>query len=120
MTYLTMEAFHRGITPPAQKTLDRYGITQDEWLALLLNQGWVCPICEVGNVKPSGKKTVWNTDHEHVPKWESMPPEERKKYVRGVLCHHCNHRKVGNHRDADLVQRIADYLKSYEARKGEQ
>jgi hypothetical protein len=114
---LTMEAFQHGVTPPAARTLATYGLTQDEWIALLKEQGWVCPICQLGNDRPrSGKQALWNTDHEHVPGWAKLPPEERKRHVRGVLCYHCNHRKVSNHRDPDEVQRIADYLRRHRER----
>lgn len=109
MTPLTLEAFNQGVTPPAQRTLDTYGLTQDEWIAILKAQDWKCPICLKTRCK-------WNTDHEHVPKWRHMPPEERKKHVRGVLCFHCNHKVVGNARDPDKVQRVADYLRVHQER----
>jgi len=109
VTALTLEAFQQGVTPPAQRTLDTYGLTQDEWIAILKAQDWKCPICLKKNCK-------WNTDHDHVPKWRHMPPEERKKHVRGVLCFHCNHKVVSNHRDPDKVQRVADYLRAHQER----
>lgn len=114
---LTMEAFNRGITPPAAKTLATYGLTQDDWIGLLKAQDWLCPICLKGNDRPKGKNALWNTDHEHVPGWKHMPPEQRRTFVRGILCYHCNRRVVGNHRDADKVQRVADYLRAYERRR---
>lgn len=110
MTPLTMEAFRRGVTPPAQRTLDTYGITQDEWIALLAAQDWKCPVC-------LGSDKKWNTDHEHVPKWKDMPPEERKKYVRGVLCFYCNHKRVHSRMTSEMQQRITDYIRAYEARR---
>ena len=110
MTPLTLEAFNQGVTPPARRTLDTYGITQDEWVALLKAQGWRCPICLKGNCK-------WNTDHEHVPGWKGMPPEERKRYVRGVLCFYCNHRRVNSRMPSAEALRIAGYLAAYEARR---
>ena len=115
---LTMEAFHRGITPPAAQTLATYGLTQDEWVGLLKAQGWACPICLQGNDRPkTGKKALWNTDHEHVPGWAKMPPEKRKTYVRGILCYYCNHRRVNSKMASDEAQRIADYLQRYEERR---
>jgi hypothetical protein len=110
VTPLTMEAFNRGVTPPAQRTLDTYGISQDEWIALLKAQDWVCPVC-------LGKDKKWNTDHEHVPGWKHMPPEERKKYVRGVLCFYCNHKRVHSRMPSDMAQRITDYIAAYERRR---
>jgi hypothetical protein len=109
---LLAEAEKHEVTPPQQTTLDKYGLTVIEWLQLLAAQGWVCPICERGNRR-------WNTDHEHVAGWDKMPPEERKRYVRGVLCWNCNHKIVSNLRHAEVVQRIADYFRAYEKRRAE-
>ena len=115
---LTLEAFNKGITPPAAQTLKTYGLTQDDWIALLKAQGWVCPICLQGNERPkTGKQALWNTDHEHVPGWAKMPPEKRKTFVRGVLCYYCNHRRVNSRMESAEAQRIADYFKAYEERR---
>lgn len=109
-TALLREAEKRGIIPPTQPTLDKYGLTVGEWLQLLADQGWICPICEKD-------KQRWNTDHEHVAGWAKMPPEERKRYVRGVLCWFCNHKVVGSLRGATMVARVAKYFEAYEARR---
>lgn len=106
MASLDDEAERLGIRPPTPATLRRYGLTATDWLVLLKDQGWKCAIC-LKRVK------TWNTDHDHTPGWKLKPPAERAKYVRGVLCWYCNHRKVGQHRDPDEVQRIADYLRAY-------
>lgn len=111
MTSLTEEAARRGVVPPSPATLRRYGLTADEWLALLAGQGWKCPIC-------GRSRVVWNTDHDHVPRWRHLPPEERKRYVRGVLCAYDNHRRVNSRMSAAEAQRIASYLAAYEARRG--
>lgn len=71
-----------------------YGITKEQYDAIDLGH---CPVCE----------RVWSdrvrpvVDHDHVT-----------SEVRGILCFYCNHRLVGRHRDADLIQRVADYLRS--------
>lgn len=110
---LTMEAFRRGVTAPAPQTLARYGLTSNEWLALLAAQGWRCPIClkDAADVK-------LNTDHEHAAGWERMAPDEKKRYTRGILCAYCNHRRVHSKNSGEICQRIADYVKAYEARTG--
>lgn len=111
-TELTMEAFRRGITTPAPSTLARYGMTAEEWLELLAGQGWCCPICD-----KTGKGVKWNTDHEHVRGWDKMPAKERRLYTRGILCAYCNYRRVHSSISADIAQRIADYIRRYEARR---
>lgn len=109
---LHAEARQRGVTPPLAATLRRYGLAVDEWLALLAAQGWACPICE----KHRGVK--WNTDHDHVSGWKHKSPEQRKRFVRGVLCAYCNHRRVNSRMGAAEAGRIARYLAAYEARRG--
>lgn len=104
------EANRRGVRIPAVKTLARYGLTLDDWLTLLEDQGWVCPVC----MKPA---LHWNTDHEHVPGWKLMPPEQRRRYVRGVLCVRCNYRLVHSTANAATVSRVAHYLWQYEQRR---
>ena len=112
MTALEREARRRGIRHPAPSTLRKYGLTVDEWLALLAGQGWRCPVC-----RKTGAAVTFVTDHHHVPRWKQMPPEERKRYVRGVLCRFDNHWRVNSHVNAVEAQRIADYLAAYEARR---
>ena len=112
MTALEREAARLGIKPPGAATLRRYGITAADWLGLLKAQGWRCPVCH-----KTGAGVTWNTDHDHVPAWKNRPPEERARYVRGVLCAFCNHRRVNSRMSAAEARRIADYLAAYEARR---
>ena len=112
MTNLERDGARRGIKAPGAATLRRYGLTALEWLALLAAQGWRCPVCE-----KSGAAVKWNTDHDHVPGWKAMAPELRKRFVRGVLCAYCNHRRVNSRMSALEARRIADYLAAYEARR---
>ena len=70
-----------------------YGITKEQYDEL--DHGH-CPICLrdwSSNVRPC-------IDHNHVT-----------GRIRGLLCIFCNRYRVGRLRDADLVQRIADYLR---------
>lgn len=111
LTSVEREAEARGIVTPAPSTLRRYGLTLVEWLRLLASQGWVCPICE------RGTGVRWATDHDHVVGWKRMAPEIRKTFVRGVLCIRCNWKRVDSRMSAAEAQRIATYLKRYEARR---
>lgn len=107
-----LEAESRGIFPPQPRTLGRYGITADDWLALLECQGWKCAVCE-----RTGRK--WNTDHEHVPGWMKMPDDRRRIYVRGILCWHCNRRVVPSNLSAADARRVHTYLDTYEKRRAD-
>lgn len=99
-----------GINVVAASTLKRYGLTELEWLQMLAAQGWRCPIC-LRRVKK------YNTDHEHVPGWRDMPPEERKRYVRGVLCVYDNYKVVPSRMSAAEAARMAAYIFDYETRR---
>lgn len=112
MTALERKAARLGIKPPGPATLRRYGLTAGEWLDFLAAQGWRCPICLKG-----GPLVRWNTDHDHVPGWRHKTPAERRRYVRGVLCAFCNHRRVNSRMSALEARRIARYLEDYESRR---
>lgn len=111
LTPLAEKAAELGIRPPTKRTLDRYGISSEDWLRIMERQGWKCPICEQ-------RKPLWNIDHEHVPGWAKRPPHERRRYVRGILCSRCNWWVVGgNLRRSAEAFRIAKYLLDYEQRR---
>jgi hypothetical protein len=110
VTALESKATRLGIKPPGPATLRRYGLTATDWLGLLEAQGWKCPICDM-------RATTWNTDHEHVAGWRHKPSEERRRYVRGVLCAYCNHRIFHSRMAAAVSARITRYLEAYEARR---
>lgn len=111
-TDLAQMALERGIRPPTDRTLAKYGIDSERWLELFQLQNWRCAIC-------LKTKATWNTDHHHVPGWAKKPPEERAIYVRGILCWHCNRHVVGSYLSAADGQRIADYLLAYETRRSQ-
>jgi hypothetical protein len=71
-----------------------YGITLEEFDALVEASGGRCPLC----LKPP---STWVVDHDH-----------KTKRVRGVLCVFCNHRVIGRHRDPELFDRAAEYLRN--------
>lgn len=100
------------IKPPAPRTLARYGLTQPAWAHIVLEQMGRCPVCER---LLEGLTT--NIDHEHVYRWRHMKPEDRVRYVRGILCARCNWKLVHSTMPSTQAQRIADYLRKYEERR---
>lgn len=100
------------MTPPTASTLRRYGLTATEWLAMLKFQGGVCALCR--KVPKSGRFVV---DHHHVKGWKGMTPELRKKFCRGILCAHCNHRLVGQFMTLEAARAVVLYLERYEVRR---
>ena len=99
---------------PALKTLATYGLTMDEWLDYLGAMGpfdsATCRICERAQEQ-------FVVDHQHVRGWKNMPPEERKKYVRGVICRGCNYYCLTRQVTALEHTNAGIYLREYEKRR---
>lgn len=97
---------------PSKATLKKYGLSLEEWQAILDKQGGVCPICK--KVPTTGR---WVTDHFHVKGWKNLPPEKRKQYVRGVLCWTDNNRILTRGVTIEKLERAAEYLREWESKK---
>jgi hypothetical protein len=100
--------FPQNLRLPSQNVLNKYGITLEEWITIFKAQGWKCPICN--KIPKTGSPTEFNIDHKHVPKWKKMPPEQRKKYVRGILCQWCNRSYMAKAMTIEKAQNIIKYL----------
>lgn len=98
--------------PPTLRTLQKYGLNQEGWLAILKRQGGKCAICRKGE-----DGTLWNIDHEHAPGWTNMSDEDRARHVRGILCFHCNKYKAPSRMTKDEAQRLSRYISNYERRR---
>lgn len=116
-------------TPPSQATLRSYGLTVDDWLAMVRQQKQTCPICK----QPFGERKLV-IDHEHVKGWRArkgklksgkrratkdqrvMTPEQRRVYVRGVLHAWCNG-YVRGWLTLERAESIVAYLRVYHQRK---
>lgn len=99
------------VRTPTDKTLAKYGLSPEGWRDIWAGQGYVCPVC--GVVPPSGRTVI---DHYHVRGWKKMPPVERRKYVRGVVCITCNHFILTRYSTPDKLRRAADYLERGDVR----
>jgi hypothetical protein len=79
-----------------QDRFRRYGLTQEQYGALLLRQDGCCAICKSPEPKGRGR---WHVDHDH-----------KTGAVRALLCTGCN-LGVGHFRDdPKLLRAAADYL----------
>ncbi len=90
-------------TPEQQreKSLQRYGLTQENYMEMLQSQNFSCAICGGTDTKAAKRADVFAVDHDH---------ESGK--VRGLLCHACN-RGLGLFQDdAEIIQQAILYLKS--------
>jgi hypothetical protein len=78
------------------RRLRKYGLTEEQYEAIGIKQGWSCAIC--GNDEPT------DVDHCH-----------ESGVVRGLLCHPCNV-GLGHFRDSpDRLRTAADYLEEFAA-----
>lgn len=93
---------------PTKATLRKYGLSLDEWLAIYRRQNGCCGICK----QPFGDKRA-NVDHVHIKGWGKMPPEERKHYIRGLLCYFDNKFLVMRGVTEGRLIAAAEYLGRY-------
>lgn len=112
--------------PPTAGTLRKYGLTAADWLALCRACNWTCVVCG----KEFGDRPLV-VDHEHVRGFRAtkkrkgkrgqavrvraMPPEERRRYVRGVIHNFCN-RYIRRWLTLERGRAIVAYLEAYHAR----
>ncbi len=79
-----------------ESAVKRFGITADEYFAMLEYQQMRCAICQ------RYSKQRLSIDHDH-----------DTGRVRGLLCTRCNHRLLGAAQDnIDIILRAADYLRN--------
>lgn len=121
-----------GVKPPSKGTLAKYGMTEVEWWALAKACRFTCVICG----KPFADRRL-AIDHEHVAGWRArkrkkmaggkvrkkydpksrvMTPQERKRYVRGVVHNFCN-TYVRFWMTLERVTAIRNYLQAYHDRE---
>ena len=96
---------------PSDATLKKYGLSAIEWQSIAIRQHAVCGVCH--NLPQSRRLHI---DHEHVKGFKKMPPEEKKKYVRGLLCFICNHYYCGRGINLAKANGLFCYLKDYKER----
>ena len=72
-----------------RKNLGRYGITIQEYNALLSSQDNVCALCG----RPPSRKRL-SVDHEHQKGDKNVESSSKRIKIRGLLCHRCN-RAIG-------------------------
>lgn len=91
-----------------------YGITADEYEAMLKEQKGGCWIC--GKV-PTKDQRFLAVDHLHSKGEKKRNPRERRGRIRGLLCGQCN-RAIGKFKDnVTYLRRAAEYLEAWPAQK---
>lgn len=96
---------------PVESTCAKYGLGLDDWEQMLSEQGGVCGVC--GKPPKTGRLVV---DHVHRQGYKLLPPDQRRRYVRGLCCTVCNHFVLTRYADALRHQQAAEYLIRFEER----
>ena len=96
------------IRQPSVTTLEKYGLVLEEWKTIWESQGKKCPVCE--KEPKTQSPTEFMIDHAHVKGWKNMSPEQRKKYVRGILCYFCNRFYLAKAISIQKAKNIIKYL----------
>lgn len=88
----------------------KYGITQEQYEAILALQGGGCAICET---KDSGARR-FSIDHDHT----CCPGKITcGKCIRGLLCHNCNTSLGGFRDEIELLDKAIKYLIKHKENK---
>jgi hypothetical protein len=82
----------------------KYGITLEQYDALLASQNHRCAICPSNSPKA---KNGWHVDHDH-----------KTNKVRGILCHHCNTGIGLLGHSSERLKAAATYLMPHEGESG--
>ena len=96
---------------PSKATLRKYGLTVGEWMTLYNKHGGRCHICK-REQSPEAKR-AFHTDHEHISGWSKMPPEQRKLFVRGIICYTCNRFRMTRGTTLETARGMVAYLEEY-------
>ena len=85
----------------------------------LTNQNGVCDNCHKKETfihNRTGEICELCVDHVHVDGYDKMTPEEKKKYVRGLLCSRCNIMLGYAKEDPQILRNAANYLERHKCR----
>ena len=92
----------------AARILRTFGITPDDYYAIVRLQGGQCPICGKPIPEPDSTDPHFPVDHDH-----------RNGEVRGVPCPYCNRRRIGqwNSGNIEILRRVIAYIEDPPARR---
>ena len=101
----------RDVKVPTQTTLNKYGLSQAEWIDMFMAQDGKCPICH--KEPKTFKGGEFHIDHWHVRNWKNMLPEERKRFVRGIVCQWCNRSYLSKGINLTKARNMVIYLEKF-------
>jgi|WetSurSiteA1Bulk_404760.scaffolds.fasta_scaffold00089_5 hypothetical protein len=93
------------------KLIKLFGITIDEYYHMFDSQNGRCAVCG----RPQSEcSRAFAVDHIHIDGYEKFSIQEKRKYVRGLLCVSCNTALGKLQDDPEILQNAIDYLLSYQ------
>lgn len=102
-----------------KRLYNTYGLTLSEWSTMLLCQNEVCQIC-----KTMPKSGILCVDHIHIKGFKTMTPEQKRPYIRALLCFMCNtslksfEKTTDGQRNRRHLEGVYEYFQKYHL-KGE-
>ena len=96
---------------PSPVTLKKYGLSEEDYIDLYNKHDGKCHVCLV---KPKNSTRALAIEHEHVKGFKKMPPEEKRKYCRGIACFICNYRILTRGVTLERLRNAVRYLEEYE------
>lgn len=98
--------------PKTRYYYDKYGLTLKEVKEIFKNGCFIC-----------GSHKRLAIDHRHVKNYKKLPPEDKRKEVRGALCYRHNKFTIGG-LEIDKVcrpvlDRVIEYFKLYKIKGDE-
>lgn len=100
-----MEINRYGVRVPTLATMRKYGLDRSCFDKLCARQHGLCAVCFS---LPDSRMLV--IDHEHVKGFKKLPPQEKRKHVRGLLCTYDNFRMIPRGMTRDKANFVASYL----------
>jgi hypothetical protein len=101
---------------PTKATLDKYGLTEELWIEWYKSNDGKCHVCD-NPFEDEKKDRISYVDHEHVKNYKKMSPEDKRQYIRGILCYQCNRRLLEKSNTLKRLRLGVAYLERYEKAK---
>lgn len=87
------------LDPRTRYSLKKYGLTLEDWQAMLEAQGGRCLLCRKGGISKH-----LSIDHDHTLARLGI------MWVRGLICQRCNRALAAWEWDVEVLTRVIDYI----------
>lgn len=102
------------VKPPKKETLRKYGLDLNQWIELVAQKQGRCWVC--GRTPDPTGSVRFVVDHEHVKDYKKKSADEKRKFIRGILCWNCNKNFLGKGITTVRARNVYQYLVDYDRR----